>query len=180
MSTSVNVKLRFRCSHIVLILVCAARVVHSAPLGPLDTAPEDPEVNALPKQDRGKAAWVVNFTRLSNAAFTTRSMRNLLQLCTFIAARSLTARVIAPLAGEEGEFFQGDIRLRPGEDPYNIFRIDRSRQKKQVRFHGEESSGDLPEDAYEMAVIRVWPDNRIPYKFENDLRKFTQNIEVSC
>ena len=98
-----------------------------------------------------------------------------------IEANSLSALPILPplapihTAGEEGEYFEGDIRLKPGEDPYGIFQTYRHRiSKRTVKDVNEDilsdgsGLGPLPAEYYSQ---RVWPNRRIPYAFRPHLRK---------
>ena len=61
---------------------------------------------------------------------------------------------------EEGDYFEGDIRLRPGEDPYNIF----------YRWLLPRTARSL--ETSNMMSSRVWPGGRIPYKFHRDLGEY--------
>ena len=65
--------------------------------------------------------------------------------------------------GEEGNFFQGDIRLMPYDDPYNLY----NQIHKRMAFDREGSGvGDL-----EYISPRLWPYGRIPYRYSSELRE---------
>ena len=64
--------------------------------------------------------------------------------------------------GEEGNYFQGDIRLLPTDDPYNLYKS----VFKRAAFDQEGSGIDL-----DSLDPRKWPDGRIPYVFPLSLCK---------
>ena len=64
--------------------------------------------------------------------------------------------------GEEGTYFQGDIRLLPTDDPYDLYNT----VFKRAAFDQSGSGIDL--DALDP---RKWPDGRIPYVFPMHLGK---------
>lgn len=65
--------------------------------------------------------------------------------------------------GEEGNYFQGDIRLLPSDDPYDLYRT----VFKRMAFDG---SGEIDLDVDSLSA-RLWPDARIPYRFASHLSK---------
>ena len=75
-----------------------------------------------------------------------------------------------------GIFFEGDIRLKPGEDPYNIFhrwmqpRTVRSPMPNQIPLTPSPEVGSGEDIEFESA--RLWPGKRIPYKWYKDLGKY--------
>ena len=67
--------------------------------------------------------------------------------------------------GEEGYFFQGDIRLMPYDDPYDLY----NQIHKRMAFDREGSGISN----VEYISPRLWPDGRIPYRYASELRKFS-------
>ena len=74
--------------------------------------------------------------------------------------------------GEEGVFFEGDIRLKPGEDPYNILHSYRHRvSNRDVILTDEAGSGDHPTSDLDFTSLRTWPSHRIPFDYKPSLCK---------
>lgn len=76
--------------------------------------------------------------------------------------------------GEEGQYFQGDIRLTPDDDPYDLY----SRLFKRIApvpFDGEGSG--VSEDSINSEAIntRLWPNARVPFTYSRTIRKFFCN-----
>lgn len=72
--------------------------------------------------------------------------------------------------GEEGPYFQGDIKLMPDDDPYNLYNRVFKRVAP-VPFDGEGSG--VSEDFINSNAIstRLWPKGHIPFKYSSTLRK---------
>ena len=72
--------------------------------------------------------------------------------------------------GEEGDLFEGDIRLRPGEDPYNILHVYRHRIKRRImQDSGQDDDPNLQNETSPPENSRLWPDNIIPFKYKPSL-----------
>ena len=72
--------------------------------------------------------------------------------------------------GEEGDLFEGDIRLRPGEDPYDILRAYRHRAKRTImQDSGQDEDPNLLNETTTPGNSRLWPDNIVPFKYKPEL-----------
>lgn len=72
--------------------------------------------------------------------------------------------------GEEGDLFEGDIRLRPGEDPYDILHAYRHRAKRMImQDSGQDEDPNLLNETTTSVNSRLWPDNIIPFKYKPEL-----------
>lgn len=72
--------------------------------------------------------------------------------------------------GEEGDLFEGDIRLRPGEDPYDILRAYRHRAKRTImQDSGQDEDPNLLNETTTPGNSRLWPGNIIPFKYKPEL-----------
>lgn len=71
--------------------------------------------------------------------------------------------------GEEGRYFQGDIRLTPYDDPYDLYNKIFKRVAP-VPFDGEGSG--VSEDSINSEAInaRLWPRGRVPFTYSKTLR----------
>ena len=72
--------------------------------------------------------------------------------------------------GEEGSFFEGDIRLAPTDDPYNnrrkLFKVKRMTEGKTTTVSPSSGDGEL-----EPLGEHTWPDRIIPFMFPPTLCK---------
>lgn len=68
-------------------------------------------------------------------------------------------------AKEEGNFFQGDIRLTAEDDPYDLF--SNVRVFKRTAFDGS-GAGETNSSALN---ARLWPDGYVPYVYHRRLSK---------
>ena len=71
--------------------------------------------------------------------------------------------------GEEGQYFQGDIRLLPADDPYDLYQT----VFKRMAFD-RPGSGDMELDSNNLTA-RLWPNARVPYRFDTGLSKLQCN-----
>lgn len=72
--------------------------------------------------------------------------------------------------GEEGDLFEGDIRLRPGEDPYDILRAYRHRAKRTImQDSGQDEDPNLLNETTTPGNSRLWPNNIVPFKYKPEL-----------
>ena len=87
--------------------------------------------------------------------------------CEFISQAVLKS---SSCTGEEGDLFEGDIRLQPGEDPYNILHVYRHRAKRMVmQDEGQEGDPNLLNETTTSENSRLWPGNIIPFKYKPEL-----------
>ena len=73
--------------------------------------------------------------------------------------------------GEEGKFFQGDIRLTATSDPYDLYSDLYRRVFKRMAFDREGSG--MSEDMLNSTSLsaQLWPGGRIPFVIDGSLRK---------
>lgn len=96
---------------------------------------------------------------------------------THTAILTVITRDHAIFAAEESmKFFEGDIALKPGtEDP--IEQVGAVRAKRESVIHDKShATGDsdfISQDGYKTRED-LWPDGKVPYKFEEGLSKCMQ------
>ena len=74
--------------------------------------------------------------------------------------------------GEEGDRFEGDIRLRPGEDPYDILHSYSYRRrvvKRKIMRDSVQDNSDNSPPGDGVHSSRLWPNNIVPFKYKDDL-----------
>ena len=76
---------------------------------------------------------------------------------------------------DQDDYFQGDIRLMPFDDPYNLYRT----VFKRMAFD-REGSGMADVDLSSI-TSRLWPSGLIPFRFDQDICKpLTLSIIIIC
>ena len=73
-------------------------------------------------------------------------------------------------SGEEGDYFQGDIKLKPNDDPYDLYQ----NVFKRMAFDG---SGELDLEIDSLSA-RLWPNARIPYRFDSRLSECVSTLPL--